>query len=181
MGWLGRLFRAVLKEEAVPEEEMNGICLDHTLPYWEVYGLRTFTELFHVLRGWLPEGSVIYLEGGLPDTEINDFIATYSIPEQTHVAMGTIWPRPKVFHVPATEAILTELAGIMDHHAEHELANHFHVYCANTVLLEWHDAFYQPMLISGSIPEEQIKLFADKVGKKHCGSEVYRIVEPEDE
>ena len=79
--------------------------------------------------------------------------------------MGTIWPRPKVFHVPATATALTELAKIMGHHAEPELAVHFHVYRNESVLLEWHDAFSQPMLMSGAIPEEKIKVLADKIGK----------------
>ena len=117
------------------------------------------------LQDWLPEGSVLYFEGGSPDTEIDDFIGTYSIPEETHVAMGTIWPRPKVFHIPATPMILTELVRVMEHHAEPELAVHFHIYREDSVLLEWHDAFSQPMLLSGVIPEEQVKIFADKIGQ----------------
>lgn len=161
MGWFARFIGAT------QEMETNGIRLNTILPHWEVHGPNTFTELFHALRGWLPEGAIIYLEGGSLDAEINDYIATHSIPEQAHVATGTIWPRPKVFHIPATEAILIELGRIMEHHVEPELAVHFHVYCANAVLLEWHDAFSQPMLISGSIPEEQVKLFADKVGKQY--------------
>jgi len=161
MGWLRRLLGAV------PKEEMDGIRLDTTRPYWEVDGPKTFTELFGALPCLLPQGAVLYFEGGLLDAEILDFMATSAMPEQTHVAMGTIWPRPKVFHVPATESTLTTLAAIMEHHAEPELAVHFHVYQANTVLLEWHDAFAQPMMISGSIPEEQVKSFADMIGKTY--------------
>ena len=160
MRWLGRLFGAV------PKEEMEGISLDRTRSYWEVDGIRTFVEVFNALRGWLPEGAVLYFEGGSPDPEIEDFLSTYSIPEQAHVAMGTIWPRPRVFHVPATEMILTELGLIMENHAEPELAVHFHVYRNNLVLLEWYDAFAQPILISGTIGEAQIKVFVDKAGGK---------------
>lgn len=161
MGWLGKFFKAA------PKEEMEGVSLDTEQPYWEISGPRTFAELFHALQGWLPEGAILYFEGGSPDAEINEFMADNSIPEQTHIAMGTIWPRPKVFHVPATEAILTKLAKIMEHHAEPELADHFHVYYAKAVLFEWDDAFLEPMLISGRISEEQVKIFADKIGKKY--------------
>lgn len=150
----------------VPKEEMKGIHVDLTQPYWEVDGPKTFHELFNVLQGWLPEGVILYFEGGSPDAEINDFMATYSVQEQTHVAMGTIWPRPKIFHIPATTAILTELSKIMEHHAEPELAVHFHAYKNESVLLEWHDAFSQPMLMNGTISEEQVKVFAEKAGKK---------------
>jgi len=159
MGWLGRLFGAVSKEE------MEGIRLSTAESYWEVDGPTTFEEMFNALKGWVPEGAVLYFEGGSPDAEIDNFIATSSVAEVSHVAMGTIWPRPKVFHVPATVTMLTKLARIMEHHAEPELAVHFHVYRNDSILLEWHDAFSQPMLMSGAIPQEKVKVFADKIGK----------------
>jgi hypothetical protein len=149
----------------VPKEEMKGIRLSTAESYWEVDGPKTFEEMFNALKGWLPEDAVLYFEGGSPDAEINNFIARHSVPEESHVAMGTIWPRPKVFHVPATVAVLTELARVMKHHAEPELAVHFHIYRHDSVLLEWHDAFSQSMLMSGAIPEEQVRVFADKIGK----------------
>lgn len=159
MGWLGRLFGVV------PKEEMEGIRLSTAGSYWEVDGPKTFEEMFNALKSWVPEDAVLYFEDGSPDAEIDNFIATYSVPEISHVAMGTIWPRPKVFHVQATETILTELARIMKHHAEPELAIHFHIYRNDSVLLEWHDAFSQAMLMSAAIPEEKVKDFANKIGK----------------
>jgi len=40
-----------------------------------------------------------------------------AVPEQRHVALGTIWPRPRVYHVPATNEVLETLIRIMQHHA----------------------------------------------------------------
>ena len=74
--------------------------------------------------------------------------------------------------------ILTELAEIIKHHAKPELAIHFHVYINDSVLLEWHDAFSQPMLMSGVIPEEKIKVFSDKIGKNY--REIVEQVAPSD-
>lgn len=161
MGWLSRLFGAV------PKKEMQGIRLSTTEPYWEVDGPKTFEEMFNALKGWVQEDAILYFENGSPDAEIIKFMSAHSVPEVSHVAMGTIWPRPKMFHVPATKGVLTELANIMEHHAESELAIHFHIYRNDTVLLEWHDVFSQPILISGAIPEEKIKIFADKIGKNY--------------
>ena len=161
MGWLSRLFGAV------PKEEMKGIRLDTTGPYWEINGPKTFVELFNALQDLLPEGAILYFEDGCRDAEIDDFLNKQSIPEVSHVAMGTIWPRPKVFHLPATTSILTELSKIMKHHAEPELAIHFHVYLNDSILLEWHDAFSQSMLMSEAIPEEKVKVFADKIGENY--------------
>lgn len=158
LGWLGKLLGVV------PKEEMEGIRLNTTEPYWEVDGPRTFEELLNALISSAPENAVLYLEGGSPDAEIGGFLAARSVPEVSHVAIGTIWPRPQVFHVPATSEALGELARIMGHHAEPELAVHFHVYRDDDVLLEWHDAFSQPMLVSGAIPEEKVKALADKLG-----------------
>jgi len=158
MGWIGKLLGAV------PKADMDGIRLDTTQPYWEVDGPKTFAELFRALQSWLPRSLILYFEDGSPDSEIFDFMAAHSIPEQAHVAVGTIWPRPKIFHVPASESTLTKLAAIMEHHAEPELAIHFHVYEDATVLLEWHDAFSQPMLIDGSFAEEMVKSFASIFG-----------------
>ncbi|MDT3778258.1 hypothetical protein PJI16_11890 [Nitrospira sp. MA-1] len=160
MDWLSRLFKAI------PNDEMEGIRLSTRGTHWELEGPNTFEELFNALKGWIPEDALLYFEGGSPDAEINRFFAIHSVPETLHVAMGTIWPRPKIFHVPATRIVLTELSGIMKHHAGPELAVHFHVYRNDAVLLEWHDAFFQPMLMSGAIPEEKVQNFANKIGKK---------------
>lgn len=159
MGWLGRLLGAASKEE------MEGIRLDTGSPHWEVDGPNTFEELFRALADFFPEDAVLYFEGDPPHGEISDFMAKHSIPEVSHVAMGTIWPRPKAHHVPATTALLAELEGIMKRHAEPELAIHFHVYRGGEVLLEWHDAFSQPMLMSASIPEEKVRAFSERIGK----------------
>ncbi|MGD9853018.1 MAG: hypothetical protein AB7T38_17355 [Nitrospirales bacterium] len=160
MGWLSRLFKAVPNDEM-----MEGIRLNTKETHWEIEGPKTFEEIFNALKGWIPEDALLYFEGGSPDPEIDSFIATHSVPESSHVARGTIWPRPKIFHIPATSIILTKLSKIMTHHAEPELAVHFHVYRDDAVLLEWHDAFSQPMLLSGAIPEEKIQVFANKIGQ----------------
>ena len=56
---------------------------------------------------------------------------------------------------------LAELAALAESHAEPELAVHFHVYLEDKVLLQWHDAFGQALFLDGSIPKEQVKLFAE--------------------
>jgi hypothetical protein len=158
MGWVSKIFGAV------PKEEMEGIHLDTTQPYWEIKGPRSFMELFQALQGWIPEDAVLYFEGGSPDAVINEFMGKHSIPEQVHIAIGTIWPRPKIFHVPATTSALVELSRIMEHHADPELAVHFHVYQDGFVLLEWHDPFFQPILISNAISQERVAHLAQKMG-----------------
>ena len=161
MGWLAKLLGVSSKEDS------SGLRLAE--PRWEVDGPADFPQLFQALRGWLPEGAILYFEGGSPDPQIEDFMVTHSIPECVHIALGTIWPKPRVFHVPATAETLSELAKIMGSHAEPELAIHFHAYRGDSVLLEWHDAFSDPMLLSGAFSEDQVKALADRFGTRYRG------------
>ena len=154
MGWLGKIFGAT------PREELDGIRLDIDQPFWEIDGKTDFPHVLRAFVNLLPARSIMYFEGGSPNNELLDFFAMRAIPEQTHVAVGTLWPRPVYYHVPATLKNLQELADLSEHYAEPELAEHFHVYRDDKVLLEWHDAFDQPMLLSGDIPEGKVTSFA---------------------
>ena len=161
MGWLSKVLGSV------PKEELDGLRLDLGNLFWDVDGPKTFTAMMTALDGWLPDNSILYFEAGSPAKEITEFMATAAIPEQTHVAYGTIWPRPRVYHVPANHQTLARLCEIMEHHAEPELAVHFHVYNQGRMLIEWHDAFSQPMLITGEIPEERIQELAQRFGTEY--------------
>jgi hypothetical protein len=164
MGWISRIFGGV------PREELDGLRLDPQRPCWEISGRTTFQQVFLALDGWLPGDAILYFEDGRPDHEILDFFAKRSVSASEHIAMGTIWPRPRVKHVPATHEILTELAEIMDRHAEPELAIHVHAYREGQVLFEWHDATSDPIYVSDDIPEERICDFAQRLGT------TYRLV-----
>ncbi len=155
------MFRWITKLiNATPSEELDGIQLDLSQPYWELDGKINFLQLLIALEDLLPEGSILYFEGGSRDKRLLEFFNTHAIPEQTHIAVGTIWPKPVYFHVPATPKILKELANLSVQFAEFELAWHFHVYHDGRVLLQWHDAFTIPMLVSADIPEDRVKNFS---------------------
>ena len=160
MGWLSRLLGAT------PREELKGIRIDPGRPYWELDGKTDFPRLLHALADFLPEGSILYFEAGSPNTELREFFSAHAVPEQTHVAVGTLWPRPAHYHVPATPQNLSELAELSEHCAEPELAIHFHAYHQEKVLLEWHDAFAQPMLLAGDLPEDKVMGLARALSMK---------------
>lgn len=157
MGLLARIFGAVSREK------MRGIRLDVTRPFWELSGETDFPSLLATLPDLLPAECVLYFEGGSPRGELLGFLRTHCVPERAHVACGTIWPKPKVFHLPATPETISRLAELARSCAYPEVAIHFHVYCGQSVLLEWHDAFTQPMLLSGEFPEEKIRTFAERL------------------
>ena len=161
MSWLSKLFKCV------PKEERKGIQLDIYVPHWKVSSPKDFIAFLRALIDLVPDGAIIYLEGGSPRGELKLFLKEKSIPEVSHVEMGTIWPRPKVFHIPATSENLLHLSHIAVHFAEPEIAWHFHVYKDNQILLEWFDAFTHPLYISKEIQEEKISEFCRKLGIKY--------------
>jgi hypothetical protein len=165
MGMLAKIFGAV------PREEMSGIRLDMTRPFWEVSGKTDFSAFLTALEALLSQDCILYFEGGSPPKELARFLREHSVPERAHVAYGTIWPKPTVFHLPATVETFSRLAELMRSRVYPELAIHFHAYRDQTVLLEWHDAFTQPMLISGEFSEQQVRAFAERLKmsyKKGC-------------
>jgi hypothetical protein len=165
MGLLGRIVAKVLG--AVPPEERDGIRLDTTHLYWEVSGRTDFPSLFEALSDLLPEDSVLYFEDGAPRGALLEYLEAQEVPERARVAYGTIWPRPRVLHLPATRNTMKRLAEMMKSRRPWELAIHFHVYRGQTVLLQWHDAFTVPMLLSGELPEEKVKAFAERLGMSY--------------
>jgi hypothetical protein len=159
MGLFAKIFGAVSRVE------MNGIRLDMTCPFWELSGKTDFSSLLAALIDLLPGDCVLYFEGGSPSGELLEFLRLHQIPERTHVAYGTIWPKPTVIHVPATHATMMRLAELMHFRDNPELAIHFHVYQDRSVLFEWYDAFAltQPMWLSGELPEEKVRRFAERL------------------
>lgn len=161
MGLLAKLFGAVSREE------MNGIRLVTTRPFWELSGKTDFPSLLPALAALLPQGCVLYFEGGSPSGELAQFLRAHAVPERAHVVYGTIWPRPSVVHVPATSVTITRLAELMRSRASPELAVHFHVYRDQTALLEWYDAFDQPVGLAGLFSEDQVRRYAERLGMQY--------------
>jgi hypothetical protein len=157
MGFFAKIFGGV------PREEMSGIRLDTKRPYWEVSGQTDFSAVLSALPDLLPAECVLYFEGGSPSGQLLDFLQGHQIPERAHVAYGTIWPKPRVFHLVATPETTARLSELMRSCASPELAAHFHVYRRQAVLLEWHDVFSQPMLLSGELPEPRVRVFAERL------------------
>jgi len=161
MGWLARFLGAV------PRHEREGLHLDLTHPFWELDGKTTFPVLFRALPEILRQESILYFEGGFPNDPTKRFFSEAAVPEFCHIGIGTIWPRPQIVHVPATARNLIRLEQIAESCAEPELAIHFHVYAKRRVLLEWHDAFTQPMLLAGDIEEVNVRAFAERLGMSY--------------
>jgi hypothetical protein len=153
MGFLAKLFNAR------PREKLKGISLGKDA-FWEVSPMADFPSLLRALPLLLPQNSILYLEGGTPPTEIKAFLDAHCISEVSHLAIGTIRPRPQVFHLPATTENLNQLAELAEKCNALQVAIHLHAYRDGQVLFEWYDAFWKaPFYLSSAISEEKLKEF----------------------
>jgi len=145
------------------DEEMAGITLDMSA-CWEVAKGRKDCQIcFRELPKLFPPGSTLCIEGTSIADDVKSYLDSHRVEQITKVHLGTIWPRPSVYHVPCDEQTLSGLMKLANNHAEPELADHLYVYKNQEVLFTWNDAFSDPIYISKKVPEDKVKTFCTAV------------------
>ncbi len=162
MGFLAKIF------SVVPKEEREGLSLGKDA-HWEVSSSSDLPSFLRSLHHIVPSHAILYLEGGgPPPKDIVKFFSEQCVPEVRHIAMGTIWPRPQVFHLPATRENLIQLAVLAEQCNRAQIAIHLHVYAGDVMLLEWHDAFFQnPMHLSKDVTEDSLKAICSELSLQY--------------
>ena len=131
---------------------------------WEVTGIRSAEKFFSSLSGILPLPVNLCFEGTSISKDVQTLFASNVATPTLQIAPGTIWPKPSVFHVRATEQFLHQLAALAGMHAEPEVCDHFHAYHETHGLMQWYDAFSgDPLLVNESIGEANLQSFIRKL------------------
>ena len=153
MGILSRLFGGV------PKDERDGLRLTEP-EVWEIHAVSDPSLFLRSLPILVPEpGAVLYVEG-TTDGSIREFLRGRESAARVKVAYGTIWPRPDVHHILMTTNNLECLAALVESESLGYLCNHLHVYRDDQMLLQWYDAWFDPIFISTTVPEELVARFA---------------------
>jgi hypothetical protein len=116
-------------------------------------------ELLRVIDETIPKDAVLYVEGTSIVPAVSEFLEARQPAERPKAKAGTLWPRPRVFHLPLSGANLAELRSLADGYAEPEVADHLMVYRGDKVLLEAHDAGNGDIRLSRSLSPEVIERF----------------------
>jgi hypothetical protein len=114
----------------------------------------------------VPEATHMFLEGSpAPDIEV---LLVDAADEAVFAApVGTFWSWPQQdrrFSVRSSLTLLARLSEAALHHAEPEICDHVHFYRDGNALVQWFDAFSDPLLVSKLVPRERAEQFASAVG-----------------
>jgi len=149
----------------------DGLAMDHSAA-WEVAAPSDHPAFFEQLAALMPQGSILYLEGTSFCQEVLAFLSETSVEPAVRIAAGTLWPKPRVFHVPATAENLKAVSDFLERHAQPEVCDHLHVYADGKVLLEWYDALMKdPLFVSKAIPEQDLRSFCEAQGLSYKDSD----------
>jgi hypothetical protein len=150
---------------SLPEKERAGITLDMST-CWEVSKVKQkrCTAFFKALGKLVPTGATLCIEGTSISKEVKSFLEAHRVKETCKVQLGTLWPRPSIYHVFCNDETLFELANLSERHAVPEICDHLNVYKDGEVLLSWYDAFSDPIYISKKLPEDDLKAFCNTLG-----------------
>lgn len=162
MSWLSKIFNYI------PVHERRGIYLNMK-DCWLINFTKSDITLFIREMGILfPQGSIIYLEGTSISSDVQEYLHSICVKLTARLEIGTIWPRPKIFHIPLVDEYLQKLAEFAETHVMPQICDHLHVlYKDNEILLQGYDIFDKIVYLSNKIDENLIRAFCTKINCKY--------------
>jgi hypothetical protein len=147
------------------EEEKPTCVRRMTDPAWIATPPTDLAAFVRHLHRLLPEGSRVVVEGTSITKDIQAFLEASQPPNCPVVQPDTIWPKPKMFHLPVREDLLAALANLIDKHAVPEICDHLKAYIDVCEILAWYDVGAEdPWLVGTPIPEVKMQEFCRLVG-----------------
>jgi len=133
---------------------------------WKISGVRTAVDFFRAVSLLVPDATHMFLEGS-PDPDIEALLADAADDADYAAPVGTIWSWPaknQRFTVRASPELFARLSSASLNHAEPEICDHVHFYRGQEALVQWFDAFSEPLLVSKSVARKRVERFASAVG-----------------
>src|SRR5438874_2376635 len=134
---------------------------------WRISGVRDAAAFFRAIPLLTPNATHVFLEGAPARDVVAGFAAHLDDQSDYAAPRGTIWSFPgrnRRFTLRASAALFAHLSEAAACHAEPEICYHVHLYRNDEPLVQWFDAFDDPMLVARSVPRPQIERFCSEVG-----------------
>jgi hypothetical protein len=160
MGFLAKLLNYV------PRHERGGLVLD-SAGTWELSGVTDAPGFLRALHRLIPTNCNLYVEG-TNETAVADWLASRPASSPVQVAVATIWPKPDIHHMPATEKNLSDLAAFLESSEIHYPWSHCQVYGADSIVVSWHDSQDSPIYVAGIVEESAVAAFCNETNCKYA-------------
>jgi hypothetical protein len=108
--------------------------------------------------------SAVLHTGGLQFASEKAVLESRPAQDRREITANTLWPKPKIFHIPLTGDNLAQLRHLAEKHAEPEVADHLVVYRREDVLLWAHDAGYGYVRVARDLSESIVEALRDALG-----------------
>lgn len=131
---------------------------------WEISRPAWPFKLGPALRKLLSRNGVVALEGSAIDPEVERLLQPHLTTPLVEIRPGTLYPKSKWLHVRATDDALRTLDELVNSFASPEICSHLYAYEEGTLLLEWHDAFDDPIHVAGTVSAAVIAAFCSALG-----------------
>ena len=133
---------------------------------WKVSGVRRAEDFFAAVSRLVPDATHMFLEGS-PAPDIKALLAAAADDADYGAPVGTLWSWPQKeqrISVRASPELFVRLSKAAANHAELEICSHVHFYRGQEPLVQWFDAFLDPLLVSKSVARDRVDEFASAVG-----------------
>lgn len=107
-----------------------------------------------------PEAMLVLENAGRP--EVLGALAAHASNERPPIRKGTIFPPDRQTFVPISASAV--VADLLERHPPHHVCWHLHATTKERVLLQWHDAFSDPCLLSERFSREDVESFCREAG-----------------
>ena len=104
------------------------------------------------------------LENTPIDPEVEQSLREHVVPAALAIRPGISWPHSQMLHVRVTEDALLALGDLIMGLPAPQVCIHMYAYAGGAILLEWTDAFDDPIFIAGTVSEATIAKFCDMLG-----------------
>ena len=125
------------------------------------------TDLYTLLRAIdeaMPKDAVLYVEGTAIAADVASFLESRTARDKRRIKPNTLWPKPKVFHLPLTGDNLADFRNLAEKHAEPEVADHLVVYRGDDVRMWAHDAGSGYVDVARDLSESTVAAFRGALG-----------------
>ena len=135
---------------------------------WDIdEGIADLERFFKLVPDLLPEATHLFIEGSSVAGDVETLYARFADPGPYLPRRQTLWPRSKIFRCVAARPFFDELADLSVRHAAPEVLDHLSIYERDRMLLDWHDAFANALLLDGSLPETTVARLAGAFGVEY--------------